>query len=162
MPARSPIGFVALVLLASCRPDPAPPWITSNLESEIRLIPDTPEVRLLISAEEKLDAPEIRWLKGSQPHDERVSGVNERRQHPERYAPTLKQFTTAMESKRNISVPGGTLCRVVERSDARCTALPLDTFAYVKIRIIEGPKRGQEGWVCELRDVFGTTSAKIF
>jgi hypothetical protein len=132
------------------------------LEPEVRLIPDTPDVRALLSSEEKIDAPELGWLKGSQSHDERVRGVDARRRHPEQYAPSLAQFTKVMDSKRTISVPGGTLCRIVQRSEARCTLYAFDTLTFVKIRIVDGKKRGQEAWACEGRDVFATASYKLF
>ena|SRR5712692_5204378 len=142
-----------LVFLASCRTDADASWVTSSVESEVRLISDTPDVRVLISSQEKADTAELRWLQGSQPYDERVRGVADRRRNPHKYAPTLTPFIKTMEAMSGIMVPGGTSCRVIERSQARCTPFPLDTFTYVKLRIVEGPKCGQEGWACEAKDV---------
>jgi hypothetical protein len=149
------VGLAVIILLAGCNADPV--WTTSNLVPEVQLISDSPDVQLLILAQEKSDAPELRWLKESRSHDERVRGVQDRRQHPERYAPTLLSFLEAMAAKPAFAVRGGTTCRLVERSQARCTPDPLDTHAYVKVRITEGPKRGQQGWACEVRDVVLTT-----
>lgn len=154
------MGLAVIILLAGCNSDPV--WTTSNLVSEVQLISDSPDVQLLILAQEKSDAIELRWLKESRAHDERVRGVEDRRQHPERYAPTLLSFLEAMAAKPAIAVRGGTTCRLVERSQARCTPDPLDTHAYVKIRITEGPKRGQQGWACEVRDVVLTTRKFFF
>jgi len=149
------VDLTAIILLAACKSDPV--WTTSNLVPEVRLISDSPDVRLLISRQEKSDAAELHWLRESRTHDERVHGVEDRRRHPERYAPTLRSFIDAMAAKPGVAVRGGNACRLLERSQARCTPDPLDTFAYVKVRITEGHERGQEGWVCEVRDVVSTT-----
>jgi len=133
-------------------------WTTSNLVPEVRLISDTPDVRLLILEQEKSDAAELRWLKELRAHDERVLGVQDRRRHPERYAPTLLSFTEAMAAKPGFAVRGSTMCRLLKRSQARCTPDPLDTYAYLKVLIAEGPKKGEQGWACEVRDVASTTS----
>ena len=149
------VGFAALVLLAGCKSDPV--WTSSTLVPEVRLISDSPDVRLLILEQENRDAGELHWLQEPRNHDERVHGVEDRRRHPERYAPTLRSFIEAMAAKPGFAVHGGDACRLVERSHARCTPDPLDTFAYVKVRFTEGRNRGQEGWACEVRDVVSTT-----
>jgi hypothetical protein len=148
------VGFAVPILLAGCSSDPV--WITSNLVPEVQIISDSPEVQLLILAQEKSDATELSWLKKSQAHDERARGVQDRRRDPGRYAPTLLSFLEAMAAKPSLPVRGGTRCRLLERSQARCTPNPLDTRAYVKVRITEGPERGQQGWACEVRDVVST------
>jgi hypothetical protein len=145
-----------MIILAGCKWDPSNDWETSNFVPEVRLISDSPEVRLLIEEQEKSDAAELEWLKAKQPRDERVRGVEDRRRNPERYAPTLRPFIAAMAAKPSFGVRGGTSCRIVERSHARCTSLPLDTLMYVKVRIMRGPNHGQEGWACEGRDVVPT------
>ncbi len=150
------VELVAIVLLAGCKSDPV--WTTSSLVSEVRLISDSPDVRLLISEQEKSDAAELHWLRESRTHEERVRGVEDRRRHPERYAPTLRSFIDAMAAMPGFAVRGGDSCRLVERSQARCTPDRLDTFSYVKVRIIQGYNRGQEGWACEVRDVSPTTA----
>jgi hypothetical protein len=149
------VALAAIVLLTGCKSDPV--WTTSNLVPEVRLISDSPDVRLLISEQEKSDAAELNWLRKSRTHDERAHGVEDRRRHPERYVPTLRAFIEAMAAKPGFVVRGGDACRLVERSHARCTPDPLDTFAYVKVRISEGRHRGQEGWACEVTDVSPTT-----
>jgi len=151
------IAALALIsILTGCRWDPSNDWETSNLVPELRLISDSPEVRRLISDQEKSDAADLQWLKWKQPRDERVRGVEDRRRNPERYAPTLRPFIAAMAAEPNFVVRGGTSCRIVERSHARCAALPLDALMYVKVRIMRGPNRGQEGWACAGRDVVPT------
>jgi hypothetical protein len=156
MLAKSPrIGLAAAFLLAGCNSDQ--PWVTSNLTLETRLISDSPAVRLLISEQEKNDAAELRWLRGSHSRDELVRGGKDRSLHPERYAPTLGTFLDAMAAKPGFSVRGGTLCRLLATSHARCTPYRFDTLVYVKLRIIEGPERGQEGWACAGVEVFSTT-----
>src|SRR5258708_3911625 len=82
------IYLATIVILAGCKSDPV--WTTSNLVPEVRLVSDSPDVRLLISEQEKSDAVEFDWLRGSQTHGERVRGVEDRRRHRERYAPTLR------------------------------------------------------------------------
>jgi hypothetical protein len=144
-------AFAGIVLLTGCKADPV--WTTSNLVPTVRLISDNPSVRLLISTQEKGDDAELRWLRDSRTHE----GLADRRRHPEQYAPTLRSFIEAMKASPGFAVRGGSLCRLVERSQARCTPDPLDTYAYVKVRIIEGPNRGMEGWACEVRDVVSTT-----
>ncbi len=143
-----------MYLLAGCNSGPV--WVTSNLVPEVQLISDSPEVQRLILAQEKSDATELRWLKESQAHDERVRGVQDRRRNPGRYAPTLLSFLESMAAMPAFPVRGGTTCRLLERSQARCTPNPLDTHAYVKVRITGGPERGEQGWACEVRDVVPT------
>jgi hypothetical protein len=149
------ISLVTVFLLAGCDSDQ--PLVTSNLIPETRLISDSPDVRLLISEQEKDDAAELRWLRGSHSRDEQIRGTKDRRLHPERYASTLGPFLDAMAAKPGFSVRGGTMCRLLETSQARCTIDRLDTHVYVKLRVGAGPKRGQEGWACAGVEVFSTT-----
>ena len=149
--------FVGTGVLASCRINADRPWKISNLESEVRLVSDSPHARLLISSQERADDSELRWLKDSHPHDEATQGRDERRRYPHQYAATLVPFIAAMRAEPAVVVPGGTLCRVIEHSQARCTPDPLGTLTYVKVQMLEGPKRGQQGWAREGRDVFSTT-----
>ena len=149
------IGFAVIVLVTGCKSDPV--WTTSSEVSKVRLISDSPDMPLLISAQKKSDAAELRWLQESRAHDERVRGVKDRRRHPELYAPTLLTFIETMATKPGFAVRGGSACRLVERSHARCAPDPLDTYAFVKVHITKGPNRGQEGWACEVRDVVSTT-----
>jgi hypothetical protein len=149
------LGLAVIFLLTGCKSDPV--WITSNLVPEVRLISDSLDVQALILAQEKSDADELRWLREPGTRDEKVKGVDDRRRHPERYSPTLASFIEAMTAKPGFAVRGGTACRLLRRSQARCTPHRLDTYAYVKVLITEGPNRGQEGWACEIMDVVGTT-----
>lgn len=148
------IGFAAIVFLAGCKSDPV--WTTSTLVPEVRLVSDSPDVRLLIFEQENRDAGELHWLQETRNHDERVHGIEERRRNPERYAPALRSFIEAMAAKPSFAVRGGDACRLVQRSHARCTPDPLDTFAYVKVQMTKGRNKGLEGWACEVRDVVST------
>jgi hypothetical protein len=148
-------SLASIALLVGCKSERL--WTTNNLQTEVRLVFDSPDVRLLIAAQERTDAAELRWLQGSQPHDERVHGVEDRRRHPQVYSPKLLPFIEAMAAKPGFAVRGGVACWLIESSRARCTPDPLDTQVYVKVRIVSGPNRDQEGWACEVRDVVSTT-----
>jgi len=147
--------FGLVLLLTGCTSDRV--LVTTNLTPSVRFIGDSADVRLLISAQEKNDAAEVRWLRGSQPREERVQGVKDRQQHPELYAPTLRPFLDAMAARPGFSVPADTTCRLLIASEARCAPGRLDTYMYVKVQIKGGPMRGQEGWTCAGIDVFSTT-----
>ena len=148
-------SFALMLLLTGCSSRQV--WVTSNLTRDVRIVSDSSDVRRLISTQERNDAPELRWLRGSQRREERIRGVNDRKSHPERYAPTMRLFLDAMAARPSFKIPGGTTCRLMELSQARCTPGPLDTLVYVKVRITEGSKRGEEGWACAGIDVFSTT-----
>jgi hypothetical protein len=130
-------SFALMLLLTGCSSSQV--WVTSNLTRDVRIVSDSSDVGRLISTQERNDAPELRRLHGSQQGDERVRGVNDRKSHPERYAPTMRLFLDAMAARPSFSVPRGTTCRVLETSQARCTPGPLDTLVYVKVRITGVP-----------------------
>src|ERR1700730_14866057 len=69
------------------------PFALSSAPSAPTLPPRLePDVRLLNSEQEKSDAVELHWLEESRKPDERVHGVEDRRRHPERYAPDRAHF----------------------------------------------------------------------
>jgi hypothetical protein len=141
MSVKTVRGVGLVLLLTGCSSDRV--WVTSDLTPNVRVIADGADVRLLISMQEKNDAAKLRWLRGSQPREERVRGVEDRRLHPERYAVTLHPFLDAMAAKPGLSVPGGTKCRLLVVSQARCTPDRLDTFTYVKVQIKGGRCAGR-------------------
>lgn len=153
--SRKAVVLALVALLGGCKSDTV--WTTSDLVPQVRLIIDSPDARYLISEQEKNDAAELQWLEKPRKHDEQLRGVENRRQHPEQYAPTLSSFNEAMEAAPGFLVRGGDLCQTIERSRARCSSEPLSTFVYVKVRLTNGSDRGRQGWACEARDVFSTS-----
>jgi hypothetical protein len=102
--------------------------------SHARLVEDTPEIERLLSVQKTRDDND---------------NVDDMHIHPERYAPSRKEFLAAMSRQPGVSVPEKTYARLLESSGAHCTPKPGYTTVYIKVRITSGPFLGREGWVCE-------------
>jgi hypothetical protein len=141
--------LTASLLLVGCNRDRL--WVASNLVPEVQIISDSADVRLLVSLQERNDAAELRWLEGLEPRGEREPNSEQAD------AQVLERVLDNMAAKPGFSVRGGTSCRLLETSQARCSRYRRATRTYVKVQIVDGPKRGQEGWACGGIDVFSTT-----
>jgi hypothetical protein len=115
---------------------------------EIRLVADSPAVRRLISDEEKVEKAVLdSWQKNSKPGNAEQQ-LNDVAAHPERYTPGRKNFLTAMQQQPAVVVHGQVHFEVVDTSLAACTLTPFATENFVSVRMLEGPDRGKEGWLC--------------
>jgi hypothetical protein len=119
----------------------------------IKLIRDSPEVRELIALEETQAPAEVHGGEALLLKSGAVAIV-ERRQHPERYFPEHVKFVEAMTHQVGPMAPVGSYARVLERSHAKCERDPSLSAEYWKVMVKDGPMRGEEGWLCYLKDLF--------
>src|SRR5579863_4797248 len=106
-------SVTAILLLVGCNRERV--WVTSNLVPDVHIISDSADVQHLVRLQEENDAAELRWLQGLEPRGEREPNAEQSD------APVLEHFLDAMAAEPGFSVRGGTWCRLLETSQARCS-----------------------------------------
>ncbi len=119
----------------------------------INLVTDSPEVRRLITLEEARASEDARTYQAML-HKYGNTAIVESRQHPENYFPQHVKFLTEMTHQPSVSIPKWSYARALERSHARCEADASLSAQYWKVMITSGARRGQEGWLCYLKELF--------
>ncbi len=132
------------------------------------LVLDSDEVRHLISQQsafaprespevnryEAIEIPLLRDMErertGNRSTAELSSRLEDLHDHPERYIPERIAFIEALARARTVTVPAGSYCKILEKSEAICSRVPLYNPVYYKVVITSGPSRGQVGWTCDL------------
>jgi hypothetical protein len=97
--------------------------LTGTSNTGVTLISDSPDVRRLLTEE-------------GEPY-------------PDRDPRGRKDFLRSMSQLAGITVPGGSYCDLIERSESRCGPSPIYTASYVLVQVTTGPSKGQRGWMCE-------------
>jgi hypothetical protein len=90
------------------------------------------------------------------PNEARASRKRATLARAELYIPERVAFLGAMAALPGAMVPAGSYCRIVERSQAICSDIPMSNPDYIRVRITSGPSKGLQGWGC-LGDGIGLT-----
>jgi hypothetical protein len=115
----------------------------------ISTIVDSPEIRKLISEEEKRRGEADRFYRESHSPEETLRHTRDLLGHPDQMLPGHKDFLDAMAKAPSITIPGKTRARVLEESKARCFPDGVSTTTFVRF-VINGkkPPGGTEVWLC--------------
>lgn len=115
----------------------------------ISTVLDSPEIRKLISEEEKRRDQADRFLRESHSSEERLQHTRDLIEHPDQMLPGHKDFLDAMAKAPSITIPRKTRARVLEISKARCLPDAVSTVTFVRL-VISGkkPSGETEVWVC--------------
>jgi hypothetical protein len=116
--------------------------------SELQLVRDTPEARLLIAEQGGRDSAVESFWQSKHSEEEGLERVRDMQTHPERYTAGRKQFLEALAQQPVVSLPKKTYLRDVQESTAKCYDDPLSSPTFRKVRVVSGPFRGSEGWTC--------------
>jgi len=139
------LAFWSIVLVSSCNPK-----ADSVTREGARLVNDTPNVRRLVAEQAAQDVEQLRFDRESHTRDEIIAHVDDMKRHPERFNRGRREFLDAMASQPGVLVPELSSLRTTEHSDARCHVWPLYDEVWVKVRVLSGPQKGREGWMCQL------------
>jgi hypothetical protein len=116
----------------------------------IRTVVDSPEIRQLISQEEKRQDEADRFLyRENVSREEKLRRFRDLLAHPDQMLPGHRDFLYAMAKAPSLTIPGKTRARVLEESKARCLPDGVSTITFVRF-IINGkkPPGGTEVWLC--------------
>jgi hypothetical protein len=114
----------------------------------LQLVTDSSAVSRLISNEETTEEKVLdSWQKNNRPENA-VQRLKDVAEHPELYTPGRDDFLMAMHQQPAVIVHGPAHVEIVKTSLAACTLIPFATTNFVMVRVVEGPERGEEGWLC--------------
>jgi hypothetical protein len=123
--------------------------IGGRSKSPIRGVIDSPDVRKLISEEERRRDEADRFWRESHTAEEKRQHAENLISHPDQMLPGHKEFLEAMARATSISVPGKTRAQVLEISKARCLPDGFSTVTFARLVIVgKKPPGGTEVWVC--------------
>lgn len=115
----------------------------------ISTVVDSPEIRKLISEEEKRRDEADRFSRESHSPEETIRHTRDLLEHPDQILPGHKDFLDAMAKAPSITIPGKTRARVLAISKARCRPDAVSTVTFVRFAISDKkPLGGTEVWVC--------------
>ena len=156
----------ALALTVACVP-PNYEDVTDR-SRPVRVVLDSEEVRRLISQQDAFAPNEQKEIDvyfqailllgqavDREQTNEACRRYEEAKKNAEHYIPERVVFLDAMARAPAVQVAPNSYCRVLQRSQAKCTRDPEFTCEFVKVRITSGPSKGQEGWGCEGDGIFG-------
>jgi len=171
---KAALASILVVVLFSCQYlDPDREAITAP-GHPVRLIVVTEETRRLVVQQSDLAAQDqaevtrfsldfdrlyqevTRPSKAGQPPPDKAGAGRAMLALAEAYIPERVAFLGAMARAPGVLVPGGSYCRITERSKAICSSYPQDNPEYVLVIITSGPSKGVKGWGC-LGDGIGLT-----
>jgi hypothetical protein len=125
-------------------------WIYGgSSNAEVLLVFDSPAVRKLLTDENNREDEVNRSWRGNHTQDEIIKHYQDMMRHPEQYPPGRSEFLGAMVKMPGLYVASKSYCRVLERSQSRCGARPIETSVYALVRVTTGASRGATGWVCD-------------
>jgi hypothetical protein len=161
--ARS--ALVWSVLLAGILPGQQPvywnngakiPIDGEGISPPLRVVVDSPEIRKLISEEEKRRDEADRYLREPSSESEKLRRFNDLIEHPDQMLPGHSEFLEVMAKAPAITVPRKTRGKVLQISRARCRPDGTTTVTFIRM-VIKGkkPPAGSEVWVCENPSRFG-------
>ncbi len=155
------LAIATLVTMTGCG------WFNPNYAAitqrgrQVHLILDSVEVQRLVSKQSAFrlqERSEIdRFTRESiqraeklrhDQSDEALLQLRALEQHPELYIPEQLAFLDAMAKAPGVIVPGKSHCRIIAHSEAICSRHPQQNPTYVKVRVTDGPSKGQIGWGC--------------
>jgi hypothetical protein len=123
--------------------------IGGRSKDPIRAVIDSPDVRKMISEEERRRDEADRFWRESHTAEEKRQHAENLIFHPDEMLPGHKEFLEALAKASSISVPGKTRAQVMEISKARCLPDGLSTVTWARM-VIAGKtsSSGTEVWVC--------------
>jgi len=122
--------------------------VQGEMNQQVRLLRDTPEVRKLIAEAAAREEPLRQLIAQDKTREQEADRVKDEYDHPEKYTAGRKEFLEAMEHQASVLVHGQARSDTYEQSMARCTMSVLQERYFIKIRVTDGPDRGVEGWIC--------------
>jgi hypothetical protein len=123
--------------------------IGGRSRNPISAVRDSPDVRKLISEEERRQDEANRFYRESHTAEEKRQHGWNLLLHPDQMLPGHKEFLEAIAKVPSISVPGKTRAQVLEISKARCQPDGVSTVTFTRMLIVgKNPPGGTEVWVC--------------
>jgi hypothetical protein len=117
---------------------------------------DSPEVRQLISEEEKRRDEVDHFFRQNHTKDAELQHVDDLIRHPDRMLPGHKDFVEVMAKAPAITLPTKARGKVLQISKARCLPDGVSTVTFIRMVVVgKKPPGGTEVWVCENPYAFG-------
>lgn len=155
------VAMIVALTFAACSLNPNYEDITDPSKS-VRLVLDSNEARQLISRQDAFTPEERKEIDlynrdiiavaqelDREQTKEATHRYNEMKKNAARYIPERTAFLYAMARVPAVLVEPNSYCRVLQRSQAKCTNDPESNCEFVKVRVTSGPSRGREGWGCD-------------
>lgn len=127
-----------------------------GISAPTSVVVDSPEVRKLISEEEKRQDEVDRFYREKHTEDEKRQHANDLEKHPERMLPGHEEFVEAMAKAPAMTVARKARGKVLQISKARCLPDGYSTVTFIRMEVSgKKPLGGTEVWVCENPMAFG-------
>src|ERR1700691_2070787 len=110
--------------------------IGGRSKTPIGAVVDSPDVRKLISEEERRRDEADRFYRENHTAEEKRQHAENLLHHPDQVLPGHKEFLEAMAKAPSISVPGKTRAQVLEISKARCLPDGVSTVTFTRMLIV--------------------------